>query len=98
MFELVIFDCDGVLIDSERIAVKVDAEILREVGWQLTEAEIIQIVDLMTAKVDQRMKDRDMGLEFTPTAKSLLAVKDGDLVWVKASRVEPQAEREAVVA
>jgi HAD superfamily hydrolase (TIGR01509 family) len=42
VFELVIFDCDGVLIDSERIAVKVDAEILREVGWQLTEAEIIE--------------------------------------------------------
>ena len=42
MFELVIFDCDGVLIDSERIAVKVDVEILREVGWQLTEAEIIE--------------------------------------------------------
>ena len=42
MFELVIFDCDGVLIDSERIAVKVDAEILLEVGWELTEAEIIE--------------------------------------------------------
>ena len=42
MFELVIFDCDGVLIDSERIAVRVDAEILGELGWQLTEAEIIE--------------------------------------------------------
>jgi HAD superfamily hydrolase (TIGR01509 family) len=42
VFELVIFDCDGVLIDSERIAVKVDVEILGEVGWQLTEAEIIE--------------------------------------------------------
>ena len=42
MFELVIFDCDGVLIDSERIAVRVDAEILGELGWRLTEAEIIE--------------------------------------------------------
>jgi HAD superfamily hydrolase (TIGR01509 family) len=42
VFELVIFDCDGVLIDSERIAVRVDAEILGELGWHLTEAEIIE--------------------------------------------------------
>jgi len=42
VFELVIFDCDGVLIDSERIAVRVDAEILGELGWRLTEAEIIE--------------------------------------------------------
>ena len=26
--ELVIFDCDGVLIDSERIAVRVEVEVL----------------------------------------------------------------------
>ena len=42
MFDVVIFDCDGVLIDSERIAVRVDAEILGELGWELTEAEIIE--------------------------------------------------------
>lgn len=40
--ELVIFDCDGVLIDSERLAVKVDAEVLGELGWPLTEAEVIE--------------------------------------------------------
>src|SRR5579884_86614 len=39
--ELVIFDCDGVLIDSERLAVKVDVAALRELGWPLTEAEVI---------------------------------------------------------
>src|ERR1700744_1726134 len=40
--ELVIFDCDGVLIDSERLAVRVDVEMLRELGWPLTEAEGIE--------------------------------------------------------
>ena len=39
--ELVIFDCDGVLIDSERLAVRVDVEVLRELGWPLSEAEVI---------------------------------------------------------
>jgi HAD superfamily hydrolase (TIGR01509 family) len=40
--ELVIFDCDGVLIDSERLAVKVDVLALRELGWPLSEAEVIE--------------------------------------------------------
>ncbi len=39
--ELVIFDCDGVLIDSERIAIKVDVVALRELGWPLSEADVI---------------------------------------------------------
>jgi HAD superfamily hydrolase (TIGR01509 family) len=41
VFELVIFDCDGVLVDSERIAVRVDAVVLERLGWVLTEEEII---------------------------------------------------------
>jgi len=40
--QLVIFDCDGVLVDSERIAVRVDAIVLADLGWPLSEAEIIE--------------------------------------------------------
>ncbi|MEU5724998.1 HAD family hydrolase [Micromonospora sp. NPDC047738] len=39
---LVIFDCDGVLVDSERIAVRVNIALGAELGWPLTEAEIIE--------------------------------------------------------
>jgi len=39
---LVIFDCDGVLIDSERFAVKVDVLVLRALGWPLSEAEVVE--------------------------------------------------------
>jgi HAD superfamily hydrolase (TIGR01509 family) len=42
VFDLVIFDCDGVLIDSERIAVRIDAVVLARLGWELTEAEIVE--------------------------------------------------------
>jgi HAD superfamily hydrolase (TIGR01509 family) len=41
-FELIVFDCDGVLVDSERIAVRVDQVVLARLGWQLSEAEIIE--------------------------------------------------------
>ncbi|MFI6642141.1 HAD family hydrolase [Streptomyces sp. NPDC050504] len=40
--ELVIFDCDGVLVDSERLCVRVDAQIFAELGIHFTEAEIIE--------------------------------------------------------
>lgn len=42
MLDLVIFDCDGVLVDSERIAVRIDVIVLERLGWPLTEAEVIE--------------------------------------------------------
>ncbi len=39
--QLVIFDCDGVLVDSEPIAVKIDQAILAAVGLSMSQAEII---------------------------------------------------------
>jgi ATP-dependent Clp protease ATP-binding subunit ClpC len=45
---------------------------------QLTEAEIIEIVDLMIAGLEQRLQDRDMAIELTPAAKSLLAERGYD--------------------
>ena len=47
---------------------------------QLTQEEIVQIVDLMIAKVDARLDDRDMTLEFTDAAKNLLATRGYDPV------------------
>ncbi|MGZ4775400.1 MAG: AAA family ATPase, partial [Oryzihumus sp.] len=47
---------------------------------QLTQEEIVAIVDLMVAKLDERLKDKDMGIELTPAAKNLLAKKGYDPV------------------
>ena len=41
-FDLVIFDCDGVLVDSERLAVRTEAAILSGLGWPLSEADIVE--------------------------------------------------------
>lgn len=38
---LVIFDCDGVLVDSETISVRVEARVLTELGWPHTEDEVV---------------------------------------------------------
>jgi beta-phosphoglucomutase-like phosphatase (HAD superfamily) len=34
-FELIIFDCDGVLVDSERLSLRVDAIFLKRLGWPM---------------------------------------------------------------
>ena len=47
---------------------------------QLTEAEIVQIVDLMIAQLDERLRAKDMGIELTTGAKSLLAKRGYDPV------------------
>jgi HAD superfamily hydrolase (TIGR01509 family) len=41
-FELVVFDCDGVLVDSERLGVRVESALLTELGWPLSQAEVVE--------------------------------------------------------
>ena len=40
--ELVLFDCDGVLVDSERLTVAVEARVLTSLGWAMTEDEVVR--------------------------------------------------------
>src|SRR6185437_9046810 len=47
---------------------------------QLSRDEIFRIVDLMITKVDERLKDRDMGIEIRPGAKELLSERGYDPV------------------
>jgi len=47
---------------------------------QLLREEIFSIVDLMIAKVDERLKDRDMAIELRPAAKDLLSERGYDPV------------------
>lgn len=42
-FDAVLFDCDGVLADSEAITNAVVVELLGEMGWQLTQEECLRI-------------------------------------------------------
>ncbi|MDQ1703268.1 MAG: hypothetical protein QOF57_2520 [Frankiaceae bacterium] len=40
-FGLVIFDCDGVLVDTERLTVGIEARILTELGWPHTTDAVV---------------------------------------------------------
>ncbi len=41
-FAAVLFDCDGVLVDSETITIRVLAEMLRELGWEISYEETVR--------------------------------------------------------
>ena len=45
---------------------------------QLSKAEIVQIVDLMVNLLDERLKDRDISLDLTQSARELLAERGYD--------------------
>lgn len=40
--ELVIFDCDGVLVDSERLAIQVESRLITSLGWALTPGDVLE--------------------------------------------------------
>lgn len=42
MIDLVIFDCDGVLVDTERLAVRIEQAALAELGWELSAEELAE--------------------------------------------------------
>ncbi len=85
------FSTGGAGVDYERMKAKVQDELKTHfrpeflnriddiiVFHQLTKDEIIQIVDLMLARVDVQLKNKDMALELTPSAKALLADRGYD--------------------
>ncbi len=85
------FTTGGAAIDYDRMKAKVQDELKQHfrpeflnriddiiVFHQLTKDEIVEIVDLMLARVDVALKNKDMGLELTPAAKALLADKGYD--------------------
>lgn len=65
-FDAVLFDCDGVLVDSEPIVHRVLRDMLEERGWRLSEHECHQIF-LGRRVVDERAQiERETGQPLTP--------------------------------
>lgn len=47
---LLIFDCDGVLVDSEIVSARVDSEILKGLGYEIAPSEIAHLYAGMTTR------------------------------------------------
>ncbi|SOD61788.1 haloacid dehalogenase superfamily, subfamily IA, variant 3 with third motif having DD or ED/haloacid dehalogenase superfamily, subfamily IA, variant 1 with third motif having Dx(3-4)D or Dx(3-4)E [Streptomyces zhaozhouensis] len=78
-FDLVIFDCDGVLVDSEPLALKVCLELGAELGWPLTEDEVVdRFLGRSERAVERQIAER-LGAE--------LAVRWGEEYRARLARV-----------
>jgi HAD superfamily hydrolase (TIGR01509 family) len=84
---LVIFDCDGVLVDSERLVVRTEAAILSRLGWELSETEIVdrfvgrsarymhgEIERVLSREIDW---ETDFELEYARVLEADLVAVDG---------------------
>ncbi|MFC7866041.1 HAD family hydrolase [Streptomyces murinus] len=57
--KLVIFDCDGVLVDSERIAARLQIALGAELGWPLSEDEVVgRFIGRSHAAIREQVADR----------------------------------------
>jgi ATP-dependent Clp protease ATP-binding subunit ClpC len=103
---------DDVLGNYERMKAKVSDELKTHfrpeflnriddviVFHQLSEEEIVQIVDLMITNLDERLRAKDMGIELTSAAKLLLAKRGYDpLLGARPLRRTIQREIEDVLS
>jgi HAD superfamily hydrolase (TIGR01509 family) len=86
MISHVIFDCDGVLIDSEKISMDVDIALLAESGIELTEAEIHHrfvgtTFEAMVTELEREYK--------RPLPPNLAARKDGMMLDLYRRDLKP---------
>jgi HAD superfamily hydrolase (TIGR01509 family) len=65
-FDAVLFDCDGVLVDSEPITGRVLAEMLRDLGWLLTDREATRIFTGKTIRDEAPLIEARTGFTITP--------------------------------
>ena len=85
-FDLVIFDCDGVLVDSERLSIRLDVELLGSLGWPMGEDEVIE---RWVGKTDAAMRreieehlGREIGAEWDAFSERYIAAFAAELVAV----------------
>ncbi len=65
-FDAVLFDCDGVLVDSEPITSRVLTEMLNELGWGITHAETMEIFTGKAVKDELPLIQARTGATITP--------------------------------
>ncbi len=58
---LYVFDCDGVLIDSETIASSVDSEFLAEIGYEITPQEVTTRFAGLTGRMIGEIVEAEIG-------------------------------------
>jgi len=61
--KLVIFDCDGVLVDSEIIAIRIETELLRSAGYEISDATLAERFSGMSWREILMIIEHESGLK-----------------------------------
>lgn len=85
-FDLVIFDCDGVLVDSEPITNKVYVQMLREYGYEVNTEEYLR--DFWGQAMTHRLEVTSRKLNWTPP-EDFLSVFHERLVEMSTRDLKP---------
>jgi HAD superfamily hydrolase (TIGR01509 family) len=85
---LFVFDCDGVIVDSEIIAAEVDAEFLTEAGYEITPAAVNRRFAGMTARDFGEIVVAEMG---RPLPEDFFARTKAEIDRRLASELKPVA-------
>lgn len=94
--DLIIFDCDGVLIDSEIIASRVDSALLTRSGYEISATEMSERFAGMNFPDTLRQIEREAGIPFSA---SLIDESERLILETLMREVQPiEGAREAVLA
>ena len=74
VFEAVLFDCDGVLVDSEPITNGVLRQMLNEAGWALSQAECERIFIGKAVRDERARIERELPLMRAVAARADIRV------------------------
>ena len=94
---LVIFDCDGVLVDSERLSIRLDVERLAALGWPMAEEEVVErwvgrTEAAMRAEIEEHL-GRSVEAEWTAFSERYVQAFAAELVSRTLGRVRRALRR-----
>jgi HAD superfamily hydrolase (TIGR01509 family) len=98
MQKLVIFDCDGVLVDSEIIASRYEAEVLTSIGYPITTDECIRRFTGLNAATVRQIIFEEAGIEisldfFAQRQSGLLELLEAELLPLNRAVLNALDER-----
>jgi HAD superfamily hydrolase (TIGR01509 family) len=89
---LIIFDCDGVLVDSEIICARIDADHLTRAGYPITAEDISRRFAGLTGRHIFRLIEEEMGRALPPTLFDEVQVEIGHRLTEEVEAIAGIAE------
>ena len=92
MLKAIIFDCDGVLVDTERLTVDVEARVLTDLGWEMTPDDVVRHWMGRSSQSQLAELEERLGAERTAEFERRTTAEVQDLFERELAAVEGVAE------